>query len=209
MIDQLGKFYIKNIVIWKFGLIGSSCWLFGANGQVVDPPIINIFISISASGWVVLTVLIRIWQTNKNNLQLDWLDQPVRSKNWWDCPGPRSRPSAGYWKLIRSRDWTDYFSLLTVQVSLGEDLAAGLADGVVLCHIANHVSPRSVSSIHVPSPAVVSSSGSDLQVVIFTCSAQVDWSKMPTKCWQFSVRLQEDWSQRGEWRALAWLYYWV
>ena len=41
-------------------------------------------------------------------------------------------------------------------MSLGEDLAASLADGVVLCHIANHVSPRSVSSIHVPSPAVVS-----------------------------------------------------
>ena len=45
----------------------------------------------------------------------------------------------------------------TVQVSLGEDLPASLTDGVVLCHIANHVSPRAVSSIHVPSPAVVSS----------------------------------------------------
>ena len=42
-----------------------------------------------------------------------------------------------------------------MQVSLGEDLAASLTDGVVLCHIANHCSPRSVSSIHVPSPAVV------------------------------------------------------
>jgi len=41
-----------------------------------------------------------------------------------------------------------------LKVSLGEDLAAALADGVVLCHIANHVSPRAVSSIHVPSPAV-------------------------------------------------------
>ena len=44
----------------------------------------------------------------------------------------------------------------SLQVSLGEDLAAALTDGVVLCHIANHVSPRAVSSIHVPSPAVVS-----------------------------------------------------
>ena len=44
----------------------------------------------------------------------------------------------------------------TVQVSLGEDLPSSLTDGVVLCHIANHVSPRAVSSIHVPSPAVVS-----------------------------------------------------
>jgi len=42
-----------------------------------------------------------------------------------------------------------------LKVSLGDDLAASLADGVVLCHIANHVSPRAVSSIHVPSPAVV------------------------------------------------------
>jgi Leucine-rich repeat (LRR) protein len=43
-----------------------------------------------------------------------------------------------------------------LKVSLGDDLPAALTDGVVLCHIANHVSPRSVSSIHVPSPAVVS-----------------------------------------------------
>ncbi|ETE59627.1 Leucine-rich repeat and calponin-likey domain-containing protein 3 [Ophiophagus hannah] len=31
---------------------------------------------------------------------------------------------------------------------------AALTDGVVLCHLANHVRPRSVPSIHVPSPAV-------------------------------------------------------
>jgi hypothetical protein len=41
-----------------------------------------------------------------------------------------------------------------LKVSLGDDLPSALTDGVVLCHIANHVSPRSVSSIHVPSPAV-------------------------------------------------------
>jgi len=41
-----------------------------------------------------------------------------------------------------------------LKVSLGDDLPNSLTDGVVLCHIANHVSPRSVSSIHVPSPAV-------------------------------------------------------
>jgi len=38
---------------------------------------------------------------------------------------------------------------------LPEDLAGSLRDGVVLCHIANHVRPRAVPSIHVPSPAVV------------------------------------------------------
>ncbi|XP_059086577.1 leucine-rich repeat and calponin homology domain-containing protein-like isoform X4 [Tigriopus californicus] len=39
-------------------------------------------------------------------------------------------------------------------ISLPEDLALSLQDGVVLCHIANHVKPRAVQSIHVPSPAV-------------------------------------------------------
>uniref|UniRef100_A0A672PXR7 Leucine rich repeats and calponin homology domain containing 3 n=1 Tax=Sinocyclocheilus grahami TaxID=75366 RepID=A0A672PXR7_SINGR len=34
------------------------------------------------------------------------------------------------------------------------DLGAALTDGVVLCHLANHVRPRSIPSIHVPSPAV-------------------------------------------------------
>lgn len=43
-----------------------------------------------------------------------------------------------------------------LKVSLPSDLGAALTDGVVLCHLANHVRPRSVPSIHVPSPAVVS-----------------------------------------------------
>ncbi|XP_068441193.1 DISP complex protein LRCH3 isoform X2 [Clinocottus analis] len=41
-----------------------------------------------------------------------------------------------------------------LKVSLPIDLGAALTDGVVLCHLANHVRPRSVPSIHVPSPAV-------------------------------------------------------
>ncbi|XP_068881119.1 DISP complex protein LRCH3 isoform X4 [Aphelocoma coerulescens] len=41
-----------------------------------------------------------------------------------------------------------------LKVSLPRDLGAALTDGVVLCHLANHVRPRSVPSIHVPSPAV-------------------------------------------------------
>lgn len=40
-------------------------------------------------------------------------------------------------------------------MSLPEDMGPALMDGVVLCHLANHVRPRSVASIHVPSPAVV------------------------------------------------------
>lgn len=41
-----------------------------------------------------------------------------------------------------------------LKMSLPTDLAPALSDGVVLCHLANHVRPRSVASIHVPSPAV-------------------------------------------------------
>ncbi|XP_058126621.1 leucine-rich repeat and calponin homology domain-containing protein isoform X2 [Anopheles ziemanni] len=41
-----------------------------------------------------------------------------------------------------------------LKMSLPEDIAPALMDGVVLCHLANHVRPRSVGSIHVPSSAV-------------------------------------------------------
>ncbi|XP_074550521.1 leucine-rich repeat and calponin homology domain-containing protein 1 isoform X3 [Halichoeres trimaculatus] len=41
-----------------------------------------------------------------------------------------------------------------LKVNLPEDLGSSLMDGVVLCHLANHIRPRSVGSIHVPSPAV-------------------------------------------------------
>lgn len=43
-----------------------------------------------------------------------------------------------------------------LKICLPEDLGSALMDGVVLCHLVNHVRPRSVGSIHVPSPAVVS-----------------------------------------------------
>jgi hypothetical protein len=41
-----------------------------------------------------------------------------------------------------------------LKITLGKDLPECLMDGGVLCHMANHVSPRAVNSIHVPSPAV-------------------------------------------------------
>ncbi|XP_050439226.1 uncharacterized protein LOC126844842 [Adelges cooleyi] len=41
-----------------------------------------------------------------------------------------------------------------LKMSLPSELAPALSDGVVLCYLANHVKPRSVASIHVPSPAV-------------------------------------------------------
>ncbi|XP_049585133.1 leucine-rich repeat and calponin homology domain-containing protein 1 isoform X1 [Syngnathus scovelli] len=41
-----------------------------------------------------------------------------------------------------------------LKVVLPDDLGSSLMDGVVLCHLANYIRPRSVASIHVPSPAV-------------------------------------------------------
>ncbi|XP_043356531.1 leucine-rich repeat and calponin homology domain-containing protein 1 isoform X10 [Dermochelys coriacea] len=43
---------------------------------------------------------------------------------------------------------------IRLKICLPEDLGSGLMDGVVLCHLVNHICPRSVGSIHVPSPAV-------------------------------------------------------
>ncbi|XP_055067376.2 leucine-rich repeat and calponin homology domain-containing protein 4 isoform X1 [Misgurnus anguillicaudatus] len=41
-----------------------------------------------------------------------------------------------------------------LKITLPEDLGEALSNGTVLCQLANHVRPRSVSIIHIPSPAV-------------------------------------------------------
>ncbi|XP_051869229.1 leucine-rich repeat and calponin homology domain-containing protein 1 isoform X2 [Pristis pectinata] len=41
-----------------------------------------------------------------------------------------------------------------LKINLPEEIGAALMDGVVLCHLVNQIRPRSVLSIHVPSPAV-------------------------------------------------------
>nr|DBA32991.1 TPA: hypothetical protein GDO54_000729 [Pyxicephalus adspersus] len=43
---------------------------------------------------------------------------------------------------------------IRLKICLPEDLGSALMDGVVLCHLVNQIRPRSVGSIHVPSPAV-------------------------------------------------------
>ncbi|XP_034855851.1 DISP complex protein LRCH3 isoform X2 [Mirounga leonina] len=64
---------------------------------------------------------------------------------------PNSRPREEELELIdQLRKHIEH----RLKVSLPCDLGAALTDGVVLCHLANHVRPRSVPSIHVPSPAV-------------------------------------------------------
>ncbi|KAE8626237.1 hypothetical protein XENTR_v10006558 [Xenopus tropicalis] len=43
---------------------------------------------------------------------------------------------------------------IRLKMGLPNDLGPALMDGVVLCHLVNQIRPRSVGSIHVPSPAV-------------------------------------------------------
>lgn len=43
-----------------------------------------------------------------------------------------------------------------LKITLPEDMGEALANGTILCQLVNHVRPRSVSIIHIPSPAVVS-----------------------------------------------------
>ncbi|KAF7278087.1 leucine-rich-repeats and calponin homology domain protein isoform X2 [Rhynchophorus ferrugineus] len=63
-------------------------------------------------------------------------------------------------EIDKAREETDLINQLRniietrLKMALPEDLASALTDGVVLCHLANHIKPRSVASIHVPSPAV-------------------------------------------------------
>ncbi|CAH1130497.1 unnamed protein product [Ceutorhynchus assimilis] len=63
-------------------------------------------------------------------------------------------------EIDKAREETDLINQLRniiearLKMALPEDLASSLTDGVVLCHLANHIKPRSVASIHVPSPAV-------------------------------------------------------
>ena len=40
-------------------------------------------------------------------------------------------------------------------MSLPDDLPASLADGVVLCHLINHIRKGMIPSIHIPSAGVV------------------------------------------------------
>ena len=42
-----------------------------------------------------------------------------------------------------------------VKIKLPDDLHDALRDGVILCHLANHLRPHSISSVHVPSPSAV------------------------------------------------------
>lgn len=69
-------------------------------------------------------------------------------------PGtPASKAAVGLWGLSFPSPQAIESHL---NLTLAEDLGEALADGVILCQLANRLCPRSVPFIHVPSPAVVS-----------------------------------------------------
>ncbi|CAB1316071.1 unnamed protein product [Coregonus sp. 'balchen'] len=80
------------------------------------------------------------------------------------CRSSRQEPSDPSFTMRRKmehlREEMEQIGLLRqnlesrLKVLLPDDVGAALMDGVVLCHLANHIRPRSVASIHVPSPAV-------------------------------------------------------
>lgn len=85
-------------------------------------------------------------------------------------------------------------------MSLPKDVASALTDGVVLCHLANYIRPRSVATIHVPSAAVVSIQIEhprsvfliELTQRVLFISAEINHGEMSPKCGQFFGRLPKD-----------------
>lgn len=74
-----------------------------------------------------------------------------------DIPGGEKKNFTMRREFDRQKEESELISQLRqiiksrLKINLPEDLASALQDGVVLCHLANHVKPRSVASIHVPS----------------------------------------------------------
>ncbi|XP_029381713.1 leucine-rich repeat and calponin homology domain-containing protein 4 isoform X2 [Echeneis naucrates] len=61
-----------------------------------------------------------------------------------------------------------------LKITLPEDLGEALSNGTILCQLVNHIRPRTVSSIHIPSPAVpkLSSAKSRLNVENFIAASR-------------------------------------
>ena len=96
-----------------------------------------------------------------------------------------------------------------LRIALPEDISASLADGVILCHVANHVRPRAVPSIHVPSPSVVnivlkkdgpkkrpkqfSLGNNEINIDVFLLPAQTQYGQMSTERGELFIGLSKNW----------------
>lgn len=94
-----------------------------------------------------------------------------------------------------------------LKLILPEDLGPFLMDGVVLCHLANHLHPCSVAGIHVPSPAAVGLLLSVRQWMppprfhfyrLCLFPAQTRHGQVSAKCGELPGGLQETGGTRGK-----------
>ncbi|XP_055852002.1 leucine-rich repeat and calponin homology domain-containing protein [Episyrphus balteatus] len=87
-------------------------------------------------------------------------NKPNRSVTWTNDTSAEKSSFTMRREFDRQREETELMTQLRniIQVRLKtilpEDMASALTDGIILCHLANYVRPRSVASIHVPSPGV-------------------------------------------------------
>uniref|UniRef100_H2ZUG6 Calponin-homology (CH) domain-containing protein n=1 Tax=Latimeria chalumnae TaxID=7897 RepID=H2ZUG6_LATCH len=120
------------------------------------------------SGWVALT-----WRGGPASLSLSPAPSRPRPQTRVQKGCPFSSPTycpleplpAEFRSTVRLRntDMMDSKELIAqlrknietrLKITLPNDLGEALSNGAILCHLANHCRPRSISIIHVPSPAV-------------------------------------------------------
>lgn len=88
---------------------------------------------------------------------------PLKRRELTSYSFARCRQQISYRRMNNSRNKSDDGSCLPLQILesrlkiiLPEDLSEALSNGTVLCQLVNQIKPRSVLTINVPSPAVVS-----------------------------------------------------
>ncbi|CAD7078954.1 unnamed protein product [Hermetia illucens] len=88
------------------------------------------------------------------------LTKPSRNVSWNSDIPPEKLSFTMRREFDKQKEETELLTQLRtiietrLKMNMPEDIASALTDGVVLCHLANYVRPRSVGSIHVPSPGV-------------------------------------------------------
>ncbi|XP_060859388.1 leucine-rich repeat and calponin homology domain-containing protein [Metopolophium dirhodum] len=105
--------------------------------EIVSTPVNNLSLPMSTN-----PSSPNVW--SKNNTQITKNKLQFTMKREYD----KAREEAELVKQLRNTIES------RLKMSLPSELSPALNDGVVLCYLANHVKPRSVASIHVPSPAV-------------------------------------------------------
>ncbi|XP_015283381.1 PREDICTED: leucine-rich repeat and calponin homology domain-containing protein 4 [Gekko japonicus] len=112
--------------------------------------------------------VLQLWQERERQQQLQppralWSQGPGRGGTGLSWPEPYPAEPSHTLRLRAGSQALDERELTAqlrkaieshLKITLAEDLGEALANGVILCQLINHLRPRSVPFIHVPSPAV-------------------------------------------------------